>query len=101
VSARGAQWGDEAGFADGAEEALRGAEHLGGPAHGVGGVVVVETPEGIELSAVKTRGGALAPYRHQGPEGTATPSAGPSNAPAFCFRVPGLNAAGGAGIADV
>lgn len=44
VSARGAQWRDEAGFADGAEEALGGAEHLGGPAHGVGGVVVVTEP---------------------------------------------------------
>src|SRR3954469_8127869 len=48
VSARGAERGDEAGFADGAEETLRGAEHLGGPAHGVGGVVVViETAIGI------------------------------------------------------
>src|SRR3954447_12434382 len=36
VSARGAERGDEAGFADGAEKTLRGAEHLGGPAHGVG-----------------------------------------------------------------
>src|SRR4051812_11095604 len=40
VAARGAQRGDEAGLADGAQEALGDTEHLGGPAHGVGRVVV-------------------------------------------------------------
>ncbi|CAM5315168.1 hypothetical protein SALBM311S_08866 [Streptomyces alboniger] len=43
VSASGSERGDEAGFSDGAEEALDGAEHFGGPAHRVGGVLVVET----------------------------------------------------------
>ena len=37
--------------------------------------------------------------RRQGPEGTATPSAGPATAPAFCYRPPDRNAAGDAGIA--
>jgi hypothetical protein len=44
VAACGAERGDQAGFADGAEEALGGAEQLGGPAHRVGGVVVVVEP---------------------------------------------------------
>jgi hypothetical protein len=44
MAARGAERGDEAGFADGAEKALGGAELRGGPAHGVGGVVVVVEP---------------------------------------------------------
>ena len=48
VAAFGAQGGDQAVFAEGAEEARGGAEKLGGPAHGVGGVVVVvETAERI------------------------------------------------------
>ena len=48
VAAFGAQRGDQAGLADGAQETLGGAEHLGGPAHGVGGVVVViETAERV------------------------------------------------------
>src|SRR5436190_11519294 len=41
VTALGAERGDQAGFADGAEEALGGAEQLGGPAHRVCGIVVV------------------------------------------------------------
>lgn len=46
VSAGGAERGDEAAFADGAEEALGGAEHFRGPAHGVGGeAVVIEMAE--------------------------------------------------------
>jgi len=32
VTARAAVRGDQAGFAEGAQETLRGAEHLGGPA---------------------------------------------------------------------
>ena len=36
---------------------------------------------------------------HQGPEGTATPSADFGTASAFCFRGPDRNAVGGAGIA--
>src|SRR5690349_6738557 len=41
VSAFGPQGGDQAVFAKGAQEGGGGAEHLGGPAHGVGGVVIV------------------------------------------------------------
>jgi hypothetical protein len=44
VAALGAERGDQAGLADSAQEALGGAEHLGGPAHRVGGVVVVVEP---------------------------------------------------------
>ena len=79
------------------------AQDGGGPAHRVGGVVlVVDTAERVvcchlHLSVERVEG----PWCqwHQGPEGTATPSAGPSTAPAFCFRSPDLNAAGAAGIA--
>jgi hypothetical protein len=51
----------------------------------------------LHLSAERVEG----PWRccRQGPEGTATPSAGPGTAPAFCFRSPDLNAVAGAGIA--
>jgi hypothetical protein len=41
VAAFGAQGDDQAVFAEGAEESRGGAEQLGGPAHGVGGVVVI------------------------------------------------------------
>ncbi len=41
VSAGGALRGDQFRFVEAAQEALGGAEHLGGPAHGVGGVVLV------------------------------------------------------------
>jgi hypothetical protein len=41
VTALGAQWCDQSRFADGAEEAWSGTEQFGGPAHRVGGVVVV------------------------------------------------------------
>ena len=43
VAAIGAERGDQACLADRAQEALGGADHLGGPAHRVGGVVVVES----------------------------------------------------------
>ncbi len=39
------------------------------------------------------------PYRHPGPEGTSTPSAGPDTAPAFCVRTPARERTGNAGIA--
>lgn len=39
------------------------------------------------------------PYGTRAPKETATPSAGPGTAPAFCFRVPDRNAVGAAGIA--
>ncbi|MGX1490885.1 enoyl-CoA hydratase/carnithine racemase [Streptomyces tendae] len=44
VPALGAQRGDQPRLAERAEEARCGAEHLGGPAHRVGGVVVVVQP---------------------------------------------------------
>jgi hypothetical protein len=40
VSGLRAERRDQAGFADGAQEALGGAEYPGGPAHGVGGNVI-------------------------------------------------------------
>src|SRR5690242_21453215 len=92
VAAFGAQRGDQARFADGAQEALGGAEHLGGPSHGVGGVVVVIEP--VERVVCCHRTSLWNAWRgpgaiwHQGPEGTATPSAGPGTAPAFCVRTP-------------
>ena len=41
------------------------------------------------------------PYGTRAPKELATPSADPGTAPAFCFRRPGRDAAGGAGIADL
>jgi len=103
VAALGAERGDQAGFAKGAEEARGGAEHLGGPAHRVGGIVVViEAAERVVCCHCTSlwnawRGpGAM---WHQDPEGTATPSAGPHAAPAFCVRTAARHVAGGAGIA--
>ncbi|GHB82472.1 hypothetical protein GCM10010347_61790 [Streptomyces cirratus] len=92
-------------FADGAEEALGGAEHVGGPAHGVGGVVVVvETAVGVVCCHRTSLSNALEGSGcHTGtrtPKELLTPSAGPHTAPALCFRTAGLNAAGDAGIAD-
>ena len=74
VAALGAERGDQAGFADGAEEALGGAEHLGGPAHRVGGVVVVvETAVGVvccHRTSLWNAWRGPGAVRHQGPEGT-------------------------------
>ena len=47
VAACGARRGDQSVLAETAEEGRGGAEHVGGPAHGVGGVVVVELVDGV------------------------------------------------------
>jgi hypothetical protein len=62
-------------FTEGTEEGRGGAEHLGGPAHGVGGVVViVERADGTGTGRrhrpllSETRRGARVPVRHPGPD---------------------------------
>ena len=82
VTALGAQRGDQPGLADGPQEAGRGADHLRGAAHRVGGVVVVvESVGGLAgvlwgtCTSRDTRRGA--PVRATpGPRGLSTPSTG-------------------------
>ena len=75
MAALGAQGGDQTRFAQRPEECRGGADHLGGAAHGVGGVVVVIKAVGearwvfgshCTFSSRTSRvPGAV---RHQGPE---------------------------------
>jgi len=93
VPALRAERGDQTGLTDGSEEARRGAEHLGCPAHRVRGVVVV-----VETTAERSvcchftslwhasRGPDA--VRHQGPEGIE------HHLPALLRSRPSVSAAG-------
>src|SRR5690606_18932601 len=75
VASVGAQRGDQAVLAERAEEGGGGAEHLGGPAHGVGGIVVIVelvggagTARGHSTSSFGDTSGGPSAVRRSGPE---------------------------------